>query len=130
MLKRPADPSTSEINKTLNKRVQHEVVAHKSKLLECKIKKLEDDYVKMNSFNLFKTVRELENKAKKFLNIVLDKDGNKQASINKVLKIWKEHFEKHLNTEFPHKAAALDKIIVDMSDDFIEPNITKDDQGY
>lgn len=50
------------------------------------MKQLEDDYVKKNSFNLFKTVRQLEGKAKKSLNIVLNKDGNKQASINKVLK--------------------------------------------
>ena len=39
----------------------------------------------------------------------------------------KKHFEKHLNIEFHNKAEALDEIRVDMSDDFIEPNITKDE---
>ena len=46
MLKNPADASTREIYKTLNKRIKHEVVAHESKLLEQKIQQLEDNYVK------------------------------------------------------------------------------------
>ena len=60
---------------------------HESKSLDRKIKQQEDDYAKSNRFNLFKIVKELELKLKKILNLVLDKNGNKQANINKVLKI-------------------------------------------
>ena len=58
-------------------------------MLEQKIKQLEDDYVKNNSLNLFKTIRELEVKPEKSVNIVLDKDRNKEAKISELPKIWK-----------------------------------------
>ena len=58
-------------------------------MLEQKIKQLEDDYVKNNSLNLFKTIRELEVKPEKSVNIVLDKDRNKEANISELPKIWK-----------------------------------------
>ena len=60
MRRNPAEASTREIYETLNKRIKHEVSVHKSKLLDQKIKQMEDDYTRSNSFNLFKTARELE----------------------------------------------------------------------
>ena len=65
------------------------MTSNKSKLLVQKIKQLRDDNVKNNSFTLFETVRKLESKPKKYLNAVLDKDKNNQASFNNVLKRWK-----------------------------------------
>lgn len=60
MLKNPADASTREIYKTLNKRIKSEVVANKSKLLEQKIKQLEDNYVKNRSLNDLKQLENLK----------------------------------------------------------------------
>ena len=60
MRRNPAEASTREIYETLNKRIKHEVSVHKSKLLDQKIKQMEDDYTRSNSLNLFKTARELE----------------------------------------------------------------------
>ena len=60
MLKNPADASTREIYKTLNKRIKPEVVANKSKLLEQKIKQLEDNYVKNRSLNDLKQLENLK----------------------------------------------------------------------
>lgn len=60
MLKNPADASTREIYKTLNKRIKPEVVANKSKLLEQKIKQLEDNYVKNKSLNDLKQLENLK----------------------------------------------------------------------
>ena len=63
-----------------------------------------------NSFNLFKTVRELKGKPRKPMNSVIDKNGNKQTNTKNVLQVWKEHFENHLNNSFPHNEDALDNI--------------------
>lgn len=60
MLKNPDDASTREIYKTLNKRIKSEVVANKSKLLEQKIKQLEDNYVKNRSLNDLKQLENLK----------------------------------------------------------------------
>ena len=60
MLKNPADASSREIYKTLNKRIKSEVVANKSKLLEQKIKQLEDNYVKNRSLNDLKQLENLK----------------------------------------------------------------------
>lgn len=60
MLKNPADASTREIYKTLNKRIKPEVVANKSKLLEQKIKQLEDNYEKNRSLNDLKQLENLK----------------------------------------------------------------------
>ena len=39
-------------------------------------------------------IRELDRKPKISLNMVTEKSGNKQVNINKVLKTWKQDFEK------------------------------------
>ena len=41
---------------------------------------------------------------------VKDKNGNKRTHLRDVLKIWKDHFEKHLNTSYPHDESVLDSI--------------------
>lgn len=67
---------------------------HKPKCLDQKIKQLQDDYVEKRSFNLSNMIRELDIKPKISLNMVIEKNGSKQANINKVLKTWKQDFEK------------------------------------
>ena len=42
--------------------------------------------------------------------VIKDKDGNKKTQIEQVLKLWKNHFEMHLNTEFLHDPNVLDEI--------------------
>ena len=87
----------------------------KADTLEKKVKKLEDDYKKNDYHNLFKTVRDLEGLPKKTLNIIKDNEGKKQSDTSTVLNLWKEHFENHLNTLFPHNEAAIDSIVLDDS---------------
>ena len=50
-----------------------------------KIDKLEEDFRKNDSHNLFKTVRELEELPKKSLNIVKDANGVKQTDPESVM---------------------------------------------
>ena len=65
---------------------------------------LEDHFYRNESHHLFKSVRELEGKPKKSLSAV--KDSNSENG-DRVLTLWKEHFERHLNTSFPHNEDAL-----------------------
>lgn len=94
MLRNPAAASIREVYKTLNKRIKHEIQVHKPKCLDQKIKQLQDDYVEKSNFNLSNMIRELDRKPKISLNMVIEKNGNKQVNINKVLKTWKQDFEK------------------------------------
>ena len=59
---------------------------------------------------MFKTVKELEGKSKKSLTVIKDSNGAKHFQLEKVLDLWKEHFENHLNTEFPHDEDALNSL--------------------
>ena len=95
----------------------------------CQNRKLKNQSMIVSKIIISFYLKQLENlkKKKKSLKTVPDKDRNKQGNINKVLKICKEHFEKHLNFGFSHEAEALDGKIVAMLDDVIEPNITKDE---
>ena len=52
--------------------------------LTSKINKLEDDFRRKNSHNIFKTVRELEGLPKRSLNIVKDAIGAKQTHPNTI----------------------------------------------
>ena len=63
-----------------------------------------------NTHNLFKTVRELENRPRKSLNVVQDKNGIKKFDINEVLECLKTHFQSHLNKKFPHDTEATSTI--------------------
>ena len=57
---------------------------------------MEQDFQQNNSYNLFKTVKELEGIPKKTIHAVIHKQGKKLTDINSVLKCWKEHFQEHL----------------------------------
>ena len=81
--------------------------------MEKRIEQLEVDFKQNNSHNLFKAVKEMEGKPRKVLNAVKDKDGKKHTNARKVLKCWEEHFDSHLNTEFPHEHSALDCILIE-----------------
>ena len=101
----------------------------KRRRLERKILKLENDFRKNDSHELFKAVRELEGKPRKSLMAVKNKDGEKTTRTEEVLKIWKNHFYEHLNTEFPRDESAiqnLPKIVTNLesSDDL---TITRDE---
>ena len=110
MLKHNDDQDIKEQYKTKNKEVKIAVIKHKKQQLEKKVEKMESDYQQNNSHNLFKIVREIEGKPRKTLNAVKDKQGVKHTIQEEVLIIWKEHFENHLNTEFPHDSKALEDI--------------------
>ena len=66
----------------LNKKVKTAVRKHKKKMLEQKVEQLEDDFHHNRSHNLFKTVREMEGKPKKTLNIVKDKKGETHTRVH------------------------------------------------
>ena len=83
---------------------------HKRKMLEQKVEQLEDDFHHNRSHNLFKTVREMEGKPQKPLNIVKDKKGETHTNTAEVLNCWEDHFSQHLNTEFPHDPTAINEI--------------------
>ena len=70
--------------------VKKEVKEANRKQLDGKIKKLEDDFKKNDSHNLFKTVRELEGKPRKSLVVVKNQKKGKTTKIEEVLKIWKD----------------------------------------
>ena len=59
---------------------------------------------------MFKAIREIEGKPRKTLLAVKDKHGVKHTIQEEVLIIWKDHFENHLNTEFPHNSKASEDI--------------------
>ena len=107
MLKDPTVAESRQRYSDLNKRVKHAVKEAKRKQFDEKIKLLEEQYQKHDSHNLFKTVKELEGKPKKQLSAIKDDKGVKQFKQENVLKLWKEHFEKHLNTSFDHDENAL-----------------------
>ena len=95
---------------TLNKKVTTAVRKHKRKMLEQKVKQLEDDFHHNRSHNLFKTVREMEGKPQKTLNIVKDEKGETHTNTAEVLNCWEDHFSQHLNTEFHHDPTAINVI--------------------
>ena len=113
--------------RNLNKQVKKAVKRIKEENLEKKVLKLEDDFKKNNSRNLFRTVRELEGKPKKALALAKDKKGNLHSQINKVLQCWEEHFKIHLNSTFQHDPAAINDIPDPPNNFSEEPPITRDE---
>ena len=110
MLANPSDVSLCESYRKANRDVKNEVRKFKQNKLKETINSLEDDYQKNNSHNLFRTVRDLENRPRKPLNIIQDKNGVKRFDINEILKCWETHFQAHLNKKFPHDEAATSSI--------------------
>ena len=86
----------------MNLIVKKEIKKAKRIQLDEKIRKHEDDFRKNDSCNLFKSVRELKGKPRKSLMVIDNQNADKRTQTDEVLKIFKEHFEQHLNTEFPH----------------------------
>ena len=99
--------STIQEYNRVNRIVKREAKKAKRKQLDEKIIKLEHDFRNNNSHNLFKTVRELEGKPKKSLK---NQKKDKTTKTGEVLKIWKDHFKQHLNTEFPHDENVIQSI--------------------
>ena len=110
MLHNPADKVMAEQYKELNKVVKTAVKEQKAKNLQAQIEELEADFKSNNSHNLFKSVREMEGKSKKVYNAIRDRDGVMHTNTAEVLQCWKNHFEQHLNTEFPHDPDAMAEI--------------------
>ena len=126
-LKDPNNTNARETYKSLNKLVKRGIKTFKKKKLEHKIQMMEQDFYQNNSYNLFKSVKELEGIPKKAIHTVTDKQGKKLTNINSVLKRWKEHFEEHLNKEFPHHEAAIDETNENNHRDEPLDPITKDE---
>ena len=74
MLINPVCEKYKQANRDVKKEVQK---FKKSELKKKTINSLEEDYQRNNSHNLFQTVRDLENKPRKPLNIIQDKNGVK-----------------------------------------------------
>ena len=68
---------------------------------------MEDNFKKNNTHKLFKQVRELEGKICRSTLAMKDSQGNLKTKNQDVLRIWKAHFEKHLNTQFNHDENSL-----------------------
>ena len=126
-LKDPNNTHARETYKSLNKLVKRGIKTFKKKKLENKTQMMEQDFHQNNSYNLFKSVKELEGIPQKTIHTVTDKQGKKLTNINSILKRWQEHFEEHLNKEFPHHEAAIDGINENNHRDEPLDPITKDE---
>ena len=102
--------ATIQEYRKVNRLVKKEFKKAKRIQLDEKIRKLEDDFRKNDSHNLFKSVRELEGKPRKNLMVIKNQNADKRIQTDEVPKIWKEHFEQHLNTEFPYDKSILQSI--------------------
>ena len=126
-IKDPKNTNARETYKSLNKIVKREIKVFKKKKLEHKIQLMEQDFHQNNSYNLFKTVKGFEGIPKKTIHAVIDKQGKKLIEITAVLKCWKEHFQEHLNKEFPHHESAKDEINKSNQQDIPLEPITKEE---
>ena len=88
----------------LNREVKAAVRRAKRQELEDIIEQMEEDLRGNNSHNLFRRVRELEAGPRKHVNAVKDKNGNILCKNKEVMERWREHFNEHLNREFPHES--------------------------
>ena len=102
--------ATIQEYRKVNRIVKKEVKKVKRIQLDEKMRKLEDDFRKNDSHNFFKSLRELEGKPRKRLTVIKNQNADKRTQTDEVLKIWKENFEQHLNTEFPHDESILQSI--------------------
>ena len=69
----------------------------------------------------------MENKPRKPLNIIQDKNGVKKFDINDILKSWETLFKTHLNKRFPHDEAAISSIPESTRDEEDSPDISLDE---
>ena len=135
MLKDPSSLEKRAVYSELNKDVKRTVKQTKRRNLENKVHSLEEQYLKNDSHNLFKSVKDLEEKPRKQLSAIKDGNGQKHFQSSKILKLWEDHFKNHLNTSFPHDEKAIDSIepiplnlnnhIPDITEEEITKAITK-----
>ena len=102
--------ATIQKYRKVNRIVKKEVKKAKRIQLDEKMRKLEDDFRKNDSHNFFKLLGELEGKPRKSLTVIKNQNADKRTQTDEVLKIWKENFEQHLNTKFPHDESILQSI--------------------
>ena len=107
LLNHPDDAEKQIEYRKLNKTVKKLIQKQKRENLQNKIMTLEEDFAKNNTHNLFRSVRELEGKKQKSYMVLKDSQGVIRMKKQEVLTIWQTHFEKHLNTQFPHDEDAL-----------------------
>ena len=107
--KKPHAATIQEYRK-VNCIVKKEVKKAKRIKLDEKIQKLGDNFRKNDLHNLFKSVHELEGKPRKSFMVIKNQNADKRTQTDEVLKIWKEHFEQHLNMKFPHNESILQSI--------------------
>ena len=106
-LKHPDDIEISGIYRELNRGVKAEIRRMKRTEMEMRVEQLEIDFRRNNSHNLFKSVRELENKKRRPLQGIKDRNGTVLCREEEVRERWMEHFSEHLGTHFPHEEDAL-----------------------
>ena len=114
LLNHPDDAGKQIEYRKLNKTVKKLIQKQKRENLQNKIMTLEEDFAKNNTHNLFRSVRELEGKKQKSQGVIRMKK-------QEVLTIWQTHFEKHLNTQFPHDEDALSELDSDMNVEEFSP---------
>jgi hypothetical protein len=128
ILKHPTSIEKRAKYRILNKGVKNAVRKTKTHSFNEKVKLIEEQYKNHDSHNLFKNVREMEGKPKKSLSAVKDSNGQKHFQLDKVLVLWKEYFENHLNTSFEHDINALDTLTPIQTEAHIpEPEVSKDE---
>ena len=121
LLNHPDDAEKQIEYRKLNKTVKKLIQKQKRENLQNKIMTLEEDFAKNNTHNLFRSVRELEGKKQKSCMVLKDSQGVIRMKKQEVLTIWQIHFEKHLNTQFPHDEDALSELDSDMNVEEFSP---------
>ena len=96
--------------KAINKKVKYEVKQWKKKILDSEVKEMETAHAKNDSHELFKRVKKLAGEREKLQLAAKNKDGVLKTAPHEVMDCWKQHFESHLNTQFPRDEDALQDI--------------------
>ena len=106
------DPSPCNKNNyaKLNKTVKFEVKKWKRRLLDKEVSEMEVAHAKNNSHELFKKVRKLAGEKSQLQTAAKNKHGVLKTAPTDVMKCWEEHFQKHLNTQFPRDDSILNTI--------------------
>ena len=86
MLKKPT-VENCQIYQNLNKQAKAAVRSAKKSDLQKKVAKLEENFRKNDSFNLFKNVKDLEGKQKRSPPVIKDDNGVKHFKSDEILKL-------------------------------------------
>ena len=94
--------------------------------MQKKVAELEENFRKNDSYNLFKSVKDLDGKQKRSPFVIKDDNGIKHFKPAEILKLCEDHFKVHLNTSFPHNEEALNKLNHSpINEDLDDSEITK-----